>query len=223
MKTITQVAVPILLGLAVALSGCAQTEATASSAPEGAVSSKAPDAPDVLNLFGIHGDYDEVHSAKELAEMSEIVIEGTLESIEDGPIVGYSEDKLSDIPVAVLSVGEVQVRQGELPPESDGNVYIVMVAPGGSEALRPALPPGTRVGLYGFRIKNEKSDGDIPMINAEAGRPPGQPIYNAYHPQGLVLEVDGTLYWPLAQVSEKGSLEDAMLDGTLVGSQRRPG
>gem|GEM_PF-2703760 len=227
---------PTAIGSILAIALLASALAGCSTAPDGGSPAAGEDQPClaaagfVPQAFSAVGaaaggpsaaDFDPVGGTEELAALAEVVVRGEVVDAQDGPIAGRPDDEFSDIRVVILSIGNVEVLSGELPAESDGNVYLAISAPMGAEIVRGEVPAGTPVLLYGERIVDERSDGDIPLTDAEAVRPAGQPVFRAAHPQGLVYQFgtgpDSELIWPNAQYTARGTLDDAAPGGPLVG------
>ncbi|NTV39509.1 MAG: hypothetical protein HGA51_06075 [Demequinaceae bacterium] len=208
-----------------ALSVLAVTSVSActSSAESPAVVSDAP--PSVQAVLDVSqwtsADFDPVWSTDDLASVSEIVAQGVVVAVRPGPTVGNPSDALADLKMAIIEIGEVTLVKGILPATSDGELYVPIVAPSGAEAYADVLPVGSAVVFYGRQIMNEESDGDVPLIDASAGRPAGQPVFRLAHPQGLVIDVSaeqsGELIWPDAGTWAESSIDEALPGGSESG------
>ncbi|PJJ61712.1 hypothetical protein [Compostimonas suwonensis] len=167
-------------------------------------------------------DYELARSTEELAGLSEIVAKGVIVDIQAGPVAGLPDDDFSDIEMIVVALGEAELVQGKLPAESDGRVYFPMISPGDPKEFAKNIPLGSKVVLYANRIVNTQSDGDIPLSSPDAGRPKGQPVFRASHPQGLIIDVSpdgsGELVWPEALRWASAPIENTLPGGKELGS-----
>ncbi|WP_133163760.1 hypothetical protein [Cryobacterium zongtaii] len=206
-----------VLGGAV-LSGC-----SAQVPADGIASESRPSAiaAALLNASALSSaDYDPVETTDELAEISEIVVKGRVADVQVGPVVGYLDDELSDIPTVMITIDNVEVEEGELPPESDGKVYVPLIAPGQPEEFGKLIPIGSLVVFYGNQIAQVADKGATPINFFDAGRPAGQPMYGLANPQALVLDVSsddsGELVWPDANAWAESPIDETLPGGDEV-------
>ncbi|NYD67437.1 hypothetical protein [Agromyces atrinae] len=200
----------IALAVCLALAGCSGPSEPTTTSSESA----APAADAAERLFRLHVDHDPIASTTQLAALSDIVVRGTVAGITDGAVDGGPDDASFVIPISVVEIAVAETIKGA----SSGTVYFADFV--GPEIMRDALPIGTDVALYGYLFLEETPDGVIARAHASAGRPPGEPLYREAHPQGFVIELDGTLVWPFTSVTARGTLADALPGGPLTGSER---
>lgn len=195
-----------------ALPALALTSCSAGTQSTAAVSGKATSgsAKSFSKLFiGYHADHEVADSPADLADQSDLVVRGTVVSIDRGRTQLLDENsglELTSI-VATLKVNEVLV--GSLAPDSQGLVYFELPNVGG---IRPAafeatLPDGAETVLYAVPSR----PGDPTLENPRAGRPHGQPMMTPVSPQGFWMESeDNGVVEVLEGVSSDAPIEDTM-------------
>jgi hypothetical protein len=192
-------------------------------------------AEDTLAAFaGPSSDYDPLRSPEALAALSQVVVQGTVERVREGR-TGTGIDTI------VLIVDADSVVKGELPPDSDGNVYLEL--PGanrpdpelfGANRAAPelpgtnnpdlayytkGLPKGARVVAYMVPAWDgtPREGTDATIENPNAGRPDGQALYLPAGPQGLALQVgEQDVVWPLIGARAPGKIADTLPGGGLI-------
>ncbi|GAA4624389.1 hypothetical protein [Cellulomonas oligotrophica] len=193
--------------VALVLASCASTSTTAAD-------------PDVfVGMFaGSTADYDPVDSREVLAEMSDLVVEGTVTAVTDGRLWGRGEDDPAANRSVVLNVTVTDVHVGTLPDGADGVVYVELPSPGGVGAqVYEEHLPADLAGV--FYLVPAGEPGEItPIQDSTAGRPEGQPLFQTTNPQGIVLDT-GT---QARQLVEGTPFGEADLTEFLPDAERFP-
>ncbi|MET3923891.1 hypothetical protein [Arthrobacter sp. UYEF20] len=172
-------------------------------------------AEDTLAAFGgLTFDYDPFHSTEDLAAVSQVIAQGTVEGVREG----RTGTGLHSV-VLILHTG--RVVKGELPRGNDGNVYLELFGARSSDPLyfTKAFPKGATVVAFmvpaGDGAPREGIDATIE--NPKAGRPDGQALYLPAGPQGLVLQVkEQDVVWPLIGERAPGKIADTLPGGDLI-------
>lgn len=167
-------------------------------------------------------DYEAARTTEELASRSDLVVQGTIAGVEEGPTVrqpagGGSASRLGTV---ILAVAVDETTLGELPDESDGVIYLRVINSSGEFGhLDVAFPVGLPVVAYVVEIPElgrEEEPDAYEILSPDAGRPAGQPLW-VPNIQGLITQgVDGELVWPLLHESEKGNLNETLPGGALI-------
>lgn len=172
-------------------------------------------AEDTLAAFGgVTFDYDPFHSTEELAAVSQVVFQGTVEGIREGR-AGIGADSV------VLILHADTVVKGELPPGNYGNVYLELPGSGSPDPsyYTKALPKGALVVAYLVPASDgtPRAGTDATIDNPEAGRPDGQSLYLPAAPQGFALQVgEQDVVWPLIGARAPGEIADTLPGGNLI-------
>lgn len=232
-RSIAPLGVSLLLAT-ILMAGCASTpdpasspaEPTQSAMPSIAELAAAPGVTNIVNTVGGTAtvDYDALPTTESMAELSTVVVTGTLEEIQPGPTFGIEEDDFSDIRSVALKLGNVEVLHGELVTPNDGYFYVGLIDPLGEILANPdVIPRGSKIVSYSFPSKGEES----PLLfNASDGRPEGEVLYGTAHPQGFAIEVDvpdgssgssTVVVWPFTGAVEAGELSQAFPGGPAAG------
>ncbi|WEO79200.1 hypothetical protein BJQ94_09280 [Cryobacterium sp. SO2] len=192
-----------------------------------------PSAAEVFTACSPPGivDYDPIESLAILARESTVVIAGEIDRIQPGRDTIYSApNQTSTTGSAVIVVRDVTVVAGKLDPAADASVYIEFGSGSPGQCTR-TVPPGTAIVAYlepawdGAPIYvDEYLDPTSVYTEIEdpgAGRPAGQPLYQASALEGLVWQIPGSaeVVWPLHLGTGPGSIRDALPDGTLAGPE----
>ncbi|TFD93863.1 hypothetical protein E3T61_02310 [Cryobacterium lactosi] len=219
----------------VLITGCGHGDAT-EPAGAGPTIGPIPAGPSPAEVFtacsppGIV-DYEPIESLAILAEDSTVVIAGEIDRIQAGRDTTYSApNKASTTGSAVIVVRDVTVVYGELEPAVNGSVYIEFASSSPDECAG-TVPPGTAVVAYlepawdgARRYVDEYLDQTSVYTEIEApgaGRPAGQPLYQASALEGLVWQIPGSadVVWPLYLGTGPGAIREALPDGTLAGPE----
>lgn len=206
---IALVAAPVL-----ALTSCSSGAHVGAAA--GKTSTGSGSSESFAKLFvGYHADYDAADSPADLADQSDLVVRGTIVSIDRGRTQLIDADAgLEDTTiVATLKVDEVLA--GSLAQDSHGLVYFELPNVGAIDpaAYKASLPVGAETVLYAVPSR----PGDPTIENPHAGRPHGQPILTPVNPQGFWLESDDGVIEVL-----EGDSADAPIDDTVPASDEFP-
>ncbi|MEC5182683.1 hypothetical protein RCH12_000113 [Cryobacterium sp. MP_3.1] len=215
----------------VLITGCGHGDATAPSAagPTMGSAPAGPSADEVFTACGSPGivDYDPIESLAVLAGDSTVVIMGEIARIQAGRDSTYTASKeTSTTRSAVIVVPNVTVVHGKLDPAVNGTVYIEFASGGPDECSR-IVPAGTAIVAYlepawdGARsyVDEDPTSEYTEILEPDAGRPAGQPLYQASALEGLVWQLPGSaeVIWPLYLGTGPGSIREALPDGTLAG------
>lgn len=154
-------------------------------------------------LAGATADHDPVGSPEVLAEMSDLVVAGTITAVTDGRLWGRGEDDPAANRSIVLNVSVTDVHVGTLPVGADGVVYVELPSPGGVEAqVYEEHLPADLAGVF-FLVPAGEPGESTPIQDGTAGRPVGQPLFQTTNPQGIVLDT--------------GDQARRLVEGTLLG------
>lgn len=138
-------------------------------------------------------DYDPAHSPRQLAERSELVIEGTMEEVVQGRVF-WPDDPVPGRSV-VMVVEVERVHKGELPPASRRRIYIESQPHGNLPASHFDRLLPREAGALFFLVRyplpgTEDSPGSPEIGDELGGRPWGQPLWQLTTPQGFLVEFD---------------------------------
>ncbi|WP_297369349.1 hypothetical protein [Cryobacterium sp.] len=218
------------------ITGCGHGDAAgpAGAGPTIGAVPVGPSAAEVFTACSPPGivDYDPIESLAVLAGDSTVVIAGEIDRVQAGRDTTYSApNETSTTGSAVIVVRNVTVVSGELNPAADASVYIEFGS-GSPDQCTRIVPLGTAIVAYlnpawdGARsYVDEYLDPTSVYTEIEdpgAGRPSGQPLYQASALEGLVWQLPGSaeVVWPLHLGTGPGSIRDALPDGTLAGPER---
>ncbi|MDQ0821264.1 hypothetical protein QFZ79_003638 [Arthrobacter sp. V4I6] len=168
-------------------------------------------------------DYDPRRSPDELAQLSQLVVSGTISAVREGRTMVYPANApgIEGPTTIVLVITDVTAVSGQQQAGNDGSVYLELQ---GAKLPDPvnysrALPAGARVAAYlvpaGEGTPDERTD--VAIANPAAGRPAGQALYLPAGPQGLAIQAQGNVVWPLIGAQAPGCIEDALPGGHLIG------
>ena len=222
--------------------GCAQS-ALRSAITRPWSASPPVTAEEVYDACGEPGvvDYEPIESLSAMAADSTVVIRGTIDHIQSGRTMAYTDPTgVSMLESLVIVVRGAEVEAGALDPAGDGNVYIEFRALGTAlTGSRPysdcadLVPPGTAIVAYlepawdGTRQPVdgylEPVDITVELTTPSAGRPAGQELYRPAALEGLIWQTPGSteVIWPLYLGTGPGDIQDALPGGTLIGGAAR--
>lgn len=208
-RSVCLVASSVILGLL--LVSCASTYSGESATPPPSHETVATSS-EVLGDWGVLGvDAEPVTNTSEILRWSSIAVTGTIAGYTEGSYTAPTNGVV--VKPVIASIENVTVQYGDLPKESNGVLYVALVAPAGVEAVRKSVPAGTPVALYGWQINAPEKEGGEPGI--VEGIPEGQPLYGSAHPAGLVFQLgtpdEPILVWPeLSGVAPGLTLDDVL-------------
>jgi hypothetical protein len=138
---------------------------------------------------GYGADYTHVDTPAALADQSEIVVEGHIAKIAKGRTIGAAVTDPGASPTVVIAVTVARVHRGTLPDGANGTVYVEASAPRGRDLAMydRAAPKQSPVLLF---LTPAPPATDFPVVDPDAGRPAGQPLYQPVSPQGFLIEAD---------------------------------
>lgn len=202
-----RVCVPAVL-VTLVLASCAAASTTTPADPDGFVGM----------LAGSTADHDPVGSPEALAEMSDLVVEGTIGAVTGGRLWGRGEADPAANRSIVLNVTVTDVRVGTLPVGGDGVVYVELPSPGGVEAqVYEEHLPADLAGVF-YLVPAGVPGETTPIQDAAAGRPDGQPLFQTTNLQGIVLDAGDQA----RRLTEGTLLGEADLTGFLPDAERFP-
>lgn len=156
-------------------------------------------------LFGGQAvDYDWERSPAALAGRSTLVVQGTIARIDKGRLFGTSADDPVIEPKNVMVLNVKRVLRGSLAADANNTVYVELPAP----MSRPAAdfdrvaPKTADVVLY---LVPAPAAGQTPLVDPDAGRPAGQPLYQPINPQGFAVDNGGSVVLVLELAEFKGA------------------
>ncbi|WP_433674643.1 hypothetical protein [Microbacterium gorillae] len=204
---------PIITSVLLALSlvSCASPQDRRDATPPPSQETVATSS-EILGDWGSLGlDVEPVTNTSEILQWSDIAVTGTISGYVEGSYVARTNGVV--VKPVIASIENVTVQYGDLPKQSDGVVYVALIAPAGVEAVSRSVPPGTPVALYGWQINAPEGEGDEP--GSVEGIPDGQPLYGSAHPAGLVFQLVShdkpILVWPeLGGVAPGLTLDDVL-------------
>ncbi|WP_108492351.1 hypothetical protein [Promicromonospora sp. AC04] len=165
---------------------------------------------------GYSQDYEPVATPAELASQSTLVVEGEISTVTDGRTWGSATDDPGANQSVVLNVAISEIHVGSAPEGSGDTVYVEVPSPGNVafDAYASALPDGLTGVFYLIPAAMDTTD----ILDPDAGRPAGQPLFQMASPQGLVLgSSDGVL-----QLIEGDEYPEADLRDFIPESERFP-
>jgi len=177
-----------------------------------------PSATAFASLFkGYGADYTHVDTPAELAAESALVIEGRIDKVERGRTIGTAVDAPGASPTVVVAVTVARTHLGTLPDRAQSKVYVELSAPRGMDISRyeRAAPKQSTVLLY---LAPAPPATDFPVVDPDAGRPAGQPLYQPVSPQGFLIEGDRKVM----QILMFTEFDDASLGDFTPGSPHFP-
>lgn len=170
---------------------------------------------------GVSAKHVEAQGPAELAGESVVVVRGTTGTPHEGRIRGESRDDWGASVTVVVPVAIESVEAGNLAPAVKDTLYLEMEAPAEQEGYdnRERFVDAMigREGIFFLSRAPEKASRYVEIVNPDAGRPAGQPLYQATSPEGiLITEQDGEGVWSVETGTSfsRGSLEDFLPDRT---------
>lgn len=164
---------------------------------------------------GVIGKYVAAQGPAQLMKNSTVVIRGTTGTPHEGRIWGQSREDWGASTTLIVPVTIDMVESGELAPTVSDTLYLEMEAPAEQQGygLREQFAQSMtdREGVFFLRRAPERSSVGIEIVNPDAGRPAGQPIYQSSAPEGiLITERDGDGVWSVENGTSfpESSLED---------------
>ncbi|MBN8867758.1 MAG: hypothetical protein J0H98_09400 [Solirubrobacterales bacterium] len=158
-------------------------------------------------------DYDPVSGPAELSKLpgTNLVVAGIAQKPQKGRVwADGPDDKYGALTTTVVPIAVEVVEQGSLPDNSDGMVYMEIQLAPGTEPEFDSID-GRKGIFYLNRLPDDlgPSNGIYP-IDAENGRPKGQPMFQASHPQGVLIEGAEGGVWSVesAEGYPEATLED---------------
>lgn len=138
--------------------------------------------------LGVNADYDPASSPADLAQESDLVIVGEAGDPHTGRMFGPAPNSPETLTTIVVPIKVNSVEAGTLPPGSDGTVYLEVLASSGqpTESINDGLEG--RDGIFYLTKFPDNVPASAELLDADAGRPAGQPLYRATTPQGLLVE-----------------------------------
>jgi hypothetical protein len=138
---------------------------------------------------GYGADYTHVDTPAALADESKLVVEGRIAKIAKGRTIGVAVTHPGASPTVVMAVTVTWVHRGALPDGANGTVYVELSAPRDRDFGRydRAAPKQSPVLLF---LTPAPPATDFPVVDPNAGRPAGQPLYRPASPQGFLIEAD---------------------------------
>lgn len=141
----------------------------------------------------------------ELAKFSDLVVTGQTGTPTKGRIWGSSiEDPTAAPPTVIVPIKVSSVEKGTLPEESDGTIYLEIFTSDGPS--RSSLMDGlrSRSGIFYLWKTPDPLRGDTEIVDEDAGRPLGQPMFQATSPEGMLIETGdgGQGVWSVGVATE---------------------
>lgn len=136
----------------------------------------------VAALEGGSADYDQEDSPESMAEHSDAVIEGRIVGVDEGRSYGSAIGAFDTVTCVSATIDVTRTLTGKV----DTPVFVELDAGAVQlEEMRASLPTDATGIFYLTDWSSPSSSTEI--LNPEAGRPPGQPMYVLASPQGGVL------------------------------------
>lgn len=141
----------------------------------------------------------------ELAKFSDLVVTGQTGTPAKGRIWGSNtEDPTATPPTVIVPIKVSSVEKGTLPEKSGGTVYLEIFTSDGPS--RSSLMDGlrSRSGVFYLWKTPDPLRGDTEIIDEDAGRPLGQPMFQATSPEGMLIETGdgGQGVWSVGLATE---------------------
>lgn len=164
---------------------------------------------------GMTSQYVAADGPADLAGQSSVVIRGSTATPQEGRIWGESRDDWGATTTLVVPIAVDAVEAGKLEPATGDLLYLEMEAPveqaGRDDRERFAEAMTDREGMFFLQPAPTKASRYVGIVNPDAGRPAGQPIYQASSPEGILIsKQDGNGVWSvgLGRDFPDSSLED---------------
>jgi hypothetical protein len=162
------------------VSGCGSSDS-----PDGSVSRFA-------ELFrGQTADYNVAGTPVDLAARSDLVIQGHIDGFNPGRVHGTSASDPGALSTVTMRVSVDSTLKGAVPRGADGQIFIEMWPSGNAESsvLEAAAPKDDPMLLYLTELPAKLGPFDE-IVDVDAGRPAGQPLFGFTTPQGMLIEDD---------------------------------
>lgn len=187
-------------GLISTAAGCARNAPPSDAAASGNLQAFA-------RLFsGFHADYDPAESPRDLANRSDLVVVGQLGPVSEGQTFG-EPDQPWTYQTVIVTVTVDEVKKGALPENSDGKVYVQLIAPATASAsdYNDVAPRDSDILWFLSAAAIDTTDADA---GPERGQPDGQPLWQSTTPQGFLIQADDGVL----QIQESQTYDDVTLD-----------
>jgi hypothetical protein len=209
-------ALALLAGLTV-LVGCGEPQRSEAQRSEPA-SARTDAVVEFAALFGSYSaDFDHLSTPAELTARSALVVQGKIARFDRGRTFGTSSADPVARRTVVMVLSVDRVLHGTLPVASRGSVYVELPAPGGLplDAFQRTAPRSSDAVLY---LRTAATRADTALVDPDAGRPAGQPLYQPANPQGFVIEAGGKV----VQILEFTEFTGARLRDFVPAAPRFP-
>ena len=151
----------------------------------------AADAAGFSNLFleGYHADYEPVATTSDLAKLSAAVVSGTATKVMPGRQFGRGLDDPALSKSIVLKIDNVRLLAGEMLSGSRSSIFLELPAPynEGAQVFDSLLPRDAPVIVY---LEPALSAQQTDIVDENAGRPSGDPLWQLVSPQGFFMASD---------------------------------
>jgi len=197
----SRILVLLSVSFAIGLAGCGSD---ASPAPSGSEPTT-----------GISYNYVSVAGPAELERESTVVVRGTTGVAQEGRIWGASAKDPGAQFTLVFPIDISEVEAGHLDRQVGDTAYLEMFVGGSPARERLATGLSRREGLFYLYRMPDRVEPPTEMVDAGAGRPAGQPIYQPASPEGTFIEAtDGSGVWSVGTGTKYfgSSLDDFLPD-----------
>lgn len=177
----TLIAVASSLALLASCAGSSQDNGSSESAAPSTSSSRSVSA-FMAALNAGSSDYNEEASPEDMAEHSDSIVEGRIVALNEGRSYGSAIGAIDTITRVSATINVTRTLKGP----AASTVYLELDASSVQlEEMRATLPTST-TGIFYLTDRSSPSV-STEILNPNAGRPQGQPIYVLASPQGGVL------------------------------------
>jgi len=198
-----------LAAFTVLLAGCGSQSGAAAASP----------VHDFAALFGGYlVDYEPEKVPAALANKSLLVVQGRIARIDPGRTFGTSPTDPATEKSIVMAFTVQRVLHGSVPAGAGATVFVELPAPLSRPAadFDKAAPKDRDAALY---LMAAATKDDTGLVNPDAGRPIGQPLYKPTNPQSFVIDSGDAV----VQILETAELRGTELAQFLPGSTAFPG
>ena len=204
------------------LAGCGSDAGTDPGAGTGTAARPAQVGAGSVSSFaelfvGYDADYDHIGTPAALAARSKLVVQGRIARIDKGRTFGISAtDPVAETRIVLVFTVDKVLNGGALAGKAGGTVYVELPAPGGAaaEVFDRSAPKTSDAVLY---LSPAATAADTAIVNPDAGRPAGQPLYQPVNPQGFVIDA-GTA---VVQVLERHEFPGANLGDFVPAAKKQ--